>query len=137
MFERYILNRGGPQYWHQQLIQYFQTEANSLRRCEELPWHLQRCFQWDALRDVLVNLPMFQLLYTANFKAELFGYWKVLTDGPLLCYNADGDAGDAPTHVAPFDVVREYSKSVEDWYRITRPPTKTFTPMLLQVPICY
>ncbi|GMF21713.1 unnamed protein product [Phytophthora lilii] len=124
---RYIGSERAEQQYHQWLIRFFRIHPTTFRRVEELPWHLKRCYQWDALRQVLVNLPMFQLLYTANYKAELFGYWKVLTDGPLLNYGAATRASDPPVYVMPFDIVKEYGKSIDDWYRSARPSTKTFT----------
>lgn len=122
---RYIGSEKVEQQYHQWMIRFFRIHPTTFRRVEELPWHLKRCFQWDALRHVLVNLAMFQLLYTANFKTELFGYWKTLTDGPLLLYNTD-----PPVFTKPFDIVREYGRSIDDWYRSARPPTKTFTPIV-------
>ncbi|ETN19297.1 hypothetical protein PPTG_04653 [Phytophthora nicotianae INRA-310] len=124
---RYIGSERAEQQYHQWLIRFFRIHPTTFRRVEELPWHLKRCYQWDALRQVLVNLPMFQLLYTASYKAELFGYWKVLTDGPLLNYGAATSASDPPVYVMPFDVVKEYGKSIDDWYRSARPTTKNFT----------
>ena len=87
VFEKYILNRGGLQYWHQQLIQYFQTEPNSLRRCEELPWHLKICRKWNTLRDTLVDLKTFDLMYNNDLKDELMDYWVLLTEGPLFVHD--------------------------------------------------
>lgn len=129
---RYIGSERLEQKYHQWLIRFFRIHPTTFRRVEELPWHLKRCYQWDALRNVLVNLPMFQLLYTANYKNELFGYWKTLTDGPLLLYNASDTAvaSDPPVHALPFDIVKEYGKSIEDWYKSARPPTKVFTPIV-------
>ncbi|GAB9464401.1 hypothetical protein Gpo141_00001832 [Globisporangium polare] len=129
---RYIGSERLEQKYHQWLIRFFRIHPTTFRRVEELPWHLKRCYQWDALRNVLVNLSMFQLLYTANYKNELFGYWKTLTDGPLQLYNASDTAvtGDPPMYTLPFDIVKEYGKSVEDWYKSARPPTKTFTPIV-------
>lgn len=129
---RYIGSERLEQKYHQWLIRFFRIHPTTFRRVEELPWHLKRCYQWDALRNVLVNLPMFQLLYTANYKNELFGYWKTLTDGPLLLYNTSDTAvaSDPPVHALPFDIVKEYGKSVEDWYKSARPPTKVFTPIV-------
>ncbi|KAH7479877.1 hypothetical protein KRP22_010087 [Phytophthora ramorum] len=124
---RYIGSERAEQQYHQWLIRFFRIHPTTFRRVEELPWHLKRCYQWDALRQVLVNLPMFQLLYTANYKAELFGYWKVLTDGPLLNYGAATSARDPPVYVTPFDIVKEYGKSIDDWYHSARPSTKNFT----------
>ncbi|RLN68067.1 hypothetical protein BBJ28_00001170 [Nothophytophthora sp. Chile5] len=123
---RYIGSERAEQYYHQWLIRFFRIHPTTFRRVEELPWHLKRCYQWDTLRQVLVNLPMFQLLYTANYKHELFGYWKVLTDGPLLNYGTAACASDPSVYVLPFDIVKEYGKSLDDWYRRARPPTKAF-----------
>lgn len=129
---RYIGSERCEQKYHQWLIRFFRIHPTTFRRVEELPWHLKRCYQWDALRNVLVNLPMFQLLYTANYKHELFGYWRTLTDGPLLLYNASETAAatDAPVYALPLDIVKEYGKSLEEWYKSARPPTKVFTPMV-------
>ncbi|KAJ8575084.1 hypothetical protein ON010_g4130 [Phytophthora cinnamomi] len=124
---RYIGSERDEQQYHQWLIRFFRIHPTTFRRVEELPWHLKRCYQWDALRQVLVNLPMFQLLYTANYKAELYGYWKVLTDGPLLNYGAAKRSSDPPVYVMPFDIVKEYGKSITDWYHSARPSTKNFT----------
>jgi len=124
---RYLGSERAEQQYHHWLIRFFRIHPTTFRRVEELPWHLKRCYQWDALRQVLVNLPMFQLLYTANYKSELFGYWKILTDGPLLNYGASTAPSDPPIYVTPFDIVKEYGKSIEDWYRSARPSTKTFT----------
>lgn len=136
---RYVGSESREHAYHKWLIRFFRIHPTTFRRVEELPWHLQRCSHWDALRSVLVDLPMFQLLYTANYKHELFGYWKTLTDGPLLVYNAAATGGSnsssssfeaPPTYVQPFDVVREYGKSVEDWYKSARLATKMFTPVV-------
>lgn len=127
---RYIGSERVEQHYHQWLIRFFRIHPTTFRRVEELPWHLQRCYEWDALRSVLVNLPMFQLLYTANYKRELFGYWRKLSQGPLLSYQASESSLDAPVYVTTFDLVKEYGKSLEDWYRTARPPTKTFLPMV-------
>ncbi|KAF1320381.1 hypothetical protein FI667_g12441, partial [Globisporangium splendens] len=132
---RYIGSKRIEQKYHQWMIRFFRIHPTTFRRVEELPWHLKRCCQWDALRNVLVNLPMFQLLYTANYKNELFGYWKTLTDGPLLIYNNPSDkpatsSTDPRVYAVPFDIVKEYGKSVEEWYKNARPPTKVFTPIV-------
>lgn len=93
IYEQYILKRGGCtlQYWHQQIIQYFQTEPNSLRKCEELPWHLKICKKWSALRDTLVDLKTFDLMYNNDLKDELMDYWLLLTEGPLYVHDPVSD----------------------------------------------
>lgn len=76
---------GGEELWHKAIIHYFQSQPSGLlRRCEELPWHLQVCRQWLALRDFLVDLRAFRAMYGGRLKHELFEYWRLLTEGPLV-----------------------------------------------------
>lgn len=71
--------------WHRAIIHYFQSQSSGLlRRCEELPWHLQVCQHWLALRDFLVDLRAFRCMYSGRLKQELFEYWRLLTEGPLV-----------------------------------------------------
>lgn len=85
IYNNYILKRGGGSinYWHGLIIKYFQTEPNSMRKCEELPWHLKICRKWHALRDALVDLEAFDLMSRTDLKNELTEYWVLLTEGPL------------------------------------------------------
>eukprot|EP01034_Spumella_vulgaris_P021817 gene21817-27886_t len=96
ILEEYILNRGGKSlhYWHHLIIQYFQTEPNSLRKCEELPWHLKICKKWNTLRDTLVDLRTFDLMFNNDLKDELMEYWLLLTEGPLYVNDPAGAATD-------------------------------------------
>lgn len=126
---RYIGSERAEQQYHQWLIRFFRIHPTTFRRVEELPWHLKRCYQWDSLCAVLVNLPMFQLLYTANYKVELFGYWRLLIDGPLPLYSAT-DTTTELVYSTVFDVVKEYGRSVEEWYKSAKPTTKAFTAMV-------
>ena len=76
---------GGEELWHKAIIHYFQSQPSGLlRRCEELPWHLQVCRHWVALRDFLVDLRAFRAMYGGRLKHELFEYWRLLTEGPLV-----------------------------------------------------
>ncbi len=56
-------------------------EPNSLRKCEELPWHLKICKKWNTLRDTLVDLRTFDLMFNNDLKDELMEYWLLLTEG--------------------------------------------------------
>lgn len=40
---RYVKNDEGEERWHNAIMKYFQAQPSSLRRCEELPWHLHIC----------------------------------------------------------------------------------------------
>lgn len=74
----------GEAIWHQAIIKYFQSQPSSLlRRCEELPWHLHVCQEWNALKTFLVELDAFKMMYRGSLKGELFEYWRLLTEGPL------------------------------------------------------
>ncbi|RHY65937.1 hypothetical protein DYB38_006395 [Aphanomyces astaci] len=86
---------------------------------------------YDTLRDLL--------FFTANYKTELFCYWKTLTEGEFVSGSAtppplnqppdELDVTNTPT-ITTFDLVREYNKSIEDWYHSTRPTTKQLLPLL-------
>lgn len=77
--------------WHTHLIKYFQAEKNTMRRCEELPWHLKICRRWHAMRDILSDLETFNIMYVLSsesnisLRVELLSYWLQLTgsDGDL------------------------------------------------------
>ena len=46
-------------------LRYFQQEPNtSMRRCEELPWHLQLCRKWGPLKDTIADLKTFEMMYS-------------------------------------------------------------------------
>ena len=79
----FLTSTAGSPIWHSRLISYFQDQPNSLRSCEELPWHLQICRQWSALKNVVSDLKTFDLMYTCGLRDELLTYWLVLSTGPL------------------------------------------------------
>jgi hypothetical protein len=94
IYNNYILKRGGGtmSYWHSIIVRHFQTEPNSLRKCEELPWHLKICRKWHALRDALVDLDAFEIMAKTDLKSELMEYWVLLTEGPLPFPDPAADA---------------------------------------------
>ena len=82
---RYIGSAEGQEKWHVHIISFFMEQVPSLRRCEELPWHLFHCRRWFALKNTLVDLRTFDIMYNGNLqlRGELFNYWKTLIAGPL------------------------------------------------------
>ncbi|GMH64647.1 hypothetical protein TL16_g04012 [Triparma laevis f. inornata] len=81
---RYVGSAEGQAKWHAHIIAFFMEQRPSLRRCEELPWHLRKCRKWTALRNVLVDLRTFDIMYNGEqLKGELFNYWRALIQGPL------------------------------------------------------
>ncbi|CAK4670628.1 unnamed protein product [Aphanomyces euteiches] len=142
---RYIGSLKAEETYHHWLVRFFISHSATFRRVEELPWHLASCKRWLALKDILVNLQMFQLFFTATYKTELFSYWKMLTEGVYVsgsatpppppssqCFTETQDNGGIvePPAITTFDLVREYNKSIEEWYHTARPATKQLLPML-------
>lgn len=64
-----------------------------MRRCEELPWHLQICRRWFALKEAVAHLETFEMMYKGELKAELMSYWLLLSEGDLFV--SDGAAKEA------------------------------------------
>jgi hypothetical protein len=98
VFNRYVDAIGGEESWHGHLIRFFQRQMNSMRRCEELPWHLQICRKWYALRDAMADLRTFEMMYGLRgdgddgLKGEYMSYWLTLTEGPLFTTDAAAKA---------------------------------------------
>ena len=85
VFTRYVTSDGHTlEEWHLKVIRFFQCKKNSLRRCEELPWHLQICKKWTSLKDIVSDLRTFELMYVGGLKDELLSYWYKLSQGPLF-----------------------------------------------------
>ena len=88
IYNRYVVARGGEAVWHGHLIRHFQKEPNTMRRCEELPWHLQLCRRWHAMKDTLVDLSTFEMMYdSSDLRDEFMSYWVQLTEGPMYLTN--------------------------------------------------
>ncbi|CAN0415459.1 unnamed protein product, partial [Discosporangium mesarthrocarpum] len=83
VFRRYVRVANN---WHARLVRYFHAQTPSPRRCEELPWHLKKCYKWHPLKNTLVDLRTFEASGGGRPQAlrrELMSYWKLLTEGPL------------------------------------------------------
>ena len=97
---KYVLAFGGVEFWHGQMITFFENQPNSMRRCEELPWHLQICHRWNALKDALIDIRTFYMMYALRgdgddaLKEEYMSYWITLTEGPLYVSDAAQKAAD-------------------------------------------
>lgn len=113
--EMYIMPRGGSQYWHTLIIQFFQGESsNSLRKCEELPWHLKICRKWNMLKDTLVDLKTVDLMFNNDLRDELMEYWLLLTEGPLYVTDSSTSASGAISPVEDGIVLNEDKSDDED-----------------------
>lgn len=98
---KYVEGRASHEVWHSYMIKFFKRESNTMRRCEELPWHLQLCKKWQGLRDTLGDLDTFDMMYTGDLRDELMSYWVLLTEGPLYTSYAAQKGGFVPNHHDP------------------------------------
>ena len=89
VYVRYVGSDAKKEAWHLKLVKYFSRHAPSLRRCEELPWHLQRVRRWVQLNATLADLRTFELMFEhPMLKIELLQYWRLLSMGPLFLTDA-------------------------------------------------
>ena len=66
------------------LVAFFAKQPVGERRAEELPWLLERLQNWTALKTVVLDLSMFELLWSDRLKDDLLRYWSVLS-GAFRC----------------------------------------------------
>jgi len=158
IFHRHVRNNQGLGKWHNALMKYFQAQPSTLRRCEELPWHLHICRRWLSLKDALADLRAFELMYMGKLKKEFFEYWRLLSEGPMYVSEGSekqlGEVNEQATilhaidsalalgqqltdrkaclkgQVAPFDMIECFNKSVEQWRAQARPSTHRLASML-------
>ena len=80
-------NKENETHAHIKLAQYFELQELNDRVAEELPWQWQQAEQWEALKDCISAIPMFDWLYCSN-KYQLLAYWLHLDDfyEPGECY---------------------------------------------------
>ncbi len=75
---------GDGSLWHRRFVRYFSPLSPSVRRCEELPWHLRKCYRWGGLKSTLTDLRTFDIMWKhPQLKRELISYWLELTQGLL------------------------------------------------------
>ena len=63
----------------QALVVFQSRQEVSERRAEELPWLLERLYNWTALRTVVLDLHMFDHLWSDRLKNDLLRYWGILS----------------------------------------------------------
>jgi len=148
VWTRYIgSSKKGEDRWHSVLIDFFSRQEPNLRRCEELPWHLRKCSRYLALKQTLVDLRTFDIMYNngMSFRVEIFEYLRLLTDGGTksnaLPESQDSSIEKDPTvkktssrvSTPPFDIVDEYNHAVELWYHGTRPSAVRLAAMVIMI----
>lgn len=79
VYRTYLVKGEGLSRVQQSLISFHSRAPVSARRAEELPWLLERRKMWGALKDELLDLQMFAILWTPTHKFDLFRYWGILS----------------------------------------------------------
>lgn len=84
VYDRYIEPTGGLHVWNRRLVHFFEKSPATMRRCEELPWHMKHNRKWYNLKNLLVSLDTFALMFFSNLRNEYMEYWEILTKGPMF-----------------------------------------------------
>lgn len=83
VFRRYV---SSASVWHSRLVRFFQAQTTSPRRCEELPWHLNKCYRWHPLKNTLVDLRTFEVRLPSYVVAvAAFGQSRLPRPSVLAC----------------------------------------------------
>ena len=96
-----------------ELIKLLDQQKLTVRKIDELLYHLFHVKDWMRLKDFLIQLEVFAILFTPSFKLELYMYWVKLEQ-------------------QHFDPVQEYNKSLENFVAQFSPGSKVFFMILIQ-----
>jgi formylglycine-generating enzyme required for sulfatase activity/Tfp pilus assembly protein PilF len=107
--DRYAITGDRRLALHRCVAEYFNLFEPDTRIAEELPWQWREAQSREELRDCLMNLEMFSVLYSRD-EYELLGYWVWLGDDVSKAYEkvfhdfADdpGSQPDIPRELANF-----------------------------------
>jgi hypothetical protein len=102
-----------PQSIHSEMITILDEHKLTVRKIDELIFHLLQVKDFMRIKDLLVQLEVFSIMFTASFKLELYLYWVKLEQ-------------------QHFDPVQEYNKSLEDFVAQFSPNSKVFFMLLIQ-----
>lgn len=92
------------------IVEHISENEPSLRYCEELPWLVKKTGRLSLLKKILIDLRALDIMFSCSeLKSELLGYLKLI----------DGR----------FDIVNEYSQSMQQWVQTKNPPAKLVSSM--------
>eukprot|EP01029_Cantina_marsupialis_P017905 TRINITY_DN4043_c0_g1_i1.p1 TRINITY_DN4043_c0_g1~~TRINITY_DN4043_c0_g1_i1.p1 ORF type:complete len:1149 (+),score=392.63 TRINITY_DN4043_c0_g1_i1:382-3828(+) len=146
--------------YHSILSTFFQNQISkpTLRLLRELPWHLERAANWHQMKQVLVNIKMFDLWKSTNRLPELLKHWMLIVDRrtnePSSNINSltllASTSKRSPSHHSSkntkiinalrkgssrpyFDIVDEFNTSVEEWVEKEHPDNHVLASMLQDI----
>ena len=138
VWQRYIKTKVNEEELHAIIASYFIEQVPSVRRCEELPWHLLKCRRWITLKNILMDLRTFDIMYNKdNLLKREFLEWLSILKGDNKenqIFNKKQKPDNSPPSVLPsFDIVDELNHAVEIWYQGTSPHSDILASMIVNI----
>jgi hypothetical protein len=126
---------------HTLLGKYFMKLKPCHRKLEELPYHLEISGHWTKLKHALVAIDMFKWWWTPAHKEEFIKLWASLTAHPSNRRDNDGYVTNnlepkdypVPTSRPCYDVVEEYTKSVDEFIGKFGKPEEEVSHVVLRI----
>lgn len=98
---------------HLEMIRILDDHKLTIRKIDELLFHLCESKNWMRLKDLLTQLEVFIIMYSAPYKMELYMYWVKLEQ-------------------QHFDPVQEYNRALEEFVAQYSPSSKDLFMLLIQ-----
>ncbi len=99
---------------HEDVSEVIKKAPTSIRKLEELSYHLHGCKAYFKLKEVVSSVENFLLLFNPNNKFELCRYWQILEH-------------------KGFDPVMEYSNAIESFEMHYKPSSEDTFMIILQI----
>lgn len=130
VYDKYIKTPDALVRWHFVMARYFGQLPPVARKLTCLPYHLEVAGSWSKVKNCLTDIEMFQLWWTPAYKSDFMKFWASLTakhddSGEPEASTLGADTNRGSDSRPTFDIVEEYTKSLDE-YRTLRHPTEEF-----------
>ncbi|CAG9311031.1 unnamed protein product [Blepharisma stoltei] len=113
-FKKVVLEKLGTlSSLHHEISRVLEGNKLTIRKTDELLYHLEASNSWMKLKDQLTKLDVFTLMMTPDYKLDLFNYWAQLEQ-------------------QRFDPVQEYNKTIEEFVAQHSPSHHDLLILMLQ-----
>jgi len=138
VYDNYIRSHDALIHWHHLMAKFFGQLPPIDRKLECLPYHLEVAGCWTKVKNCLTDIEMFRLWWTPKFKKEFINLWASLTARPGKSQEVDAQetgtsTGDASTSRPIYDIVEEYTKSLDEFRDIREPKDEELAETILQI----
>lgn len=116
IFNKVIINKffPNPYQLHMDLIETLNTHKVTVRTVHEKIYHYKEIKEWMLLKDTICILEVFFIMYTPQYRLELFRCWSLLQEHH-------------------FDPVQEYNKTLEQFVEQHKPKNPEIFIILVQI----